>query len=431
MCEEKEKENEAKRLNTAQQNYLDGIDKLVRFYYQISSQDEDNWFSDKNIMLISKIFSRTIPKFTQSVCYRDGIGYKLRYSSKDTCININNNEFRKFIEIMGDFHKECLNERIHDVYKVTKTICSVDSLPVLNRDFKAIQKNFYYPVKLIRNKYDCKIFHDGISILVDSYRSYPNNELLDLIESGLDDPPSLQETFYVEIPVNSDLVYSLSSIDEHLAMEQDGVVSSPKTSEETKFSDAIRYIFAKYYTLFGSFDRIKICKYEKCRRLVVERKLGATDYCKKRSCRVLVHKIKQPKEALQCRERNNNWFRSIVNKINENIKKENKKTAKSRSIIRDEIKSNQGIAVKNEYGELVNVKYVSIKDCNQCNLYKTMRIKGGQCEIFTKNNDVVMKEIEEFKAKETKKREDKKKEKTKKTRNKDKRIKRSLPRKSK
>jgi hypothetical protein len=72
------------------------------------------------------------------------------------------------------------------------------------------------------------------------------------------------------------------------------------------FIHVIKYLLVKYQYLFGSFERIKICK--QCEKLFIEKQLGAGMYCGG-TCRKRHYDSLQPKEKRLCRERQNWWIR--------------------------------------------------------------------------------------------------------------------------
>jgi len=83
-------------------------------------------------------------------------------------------------------------------------------------------------------------------------------------------------------------------------------VSSPGyLNKETDFFDVIKYILVKYFSLFGSFDRIKVCK--NCNRMFLEKKYGYSIYCSDK-CRVNFNVASEPKEIIRCRARQNRWL---------------------------------------------------------------------------------------------------------------------------
>jgi hypothetical protein len=83
------------------------------------------------------------------------------------------------------------------------------------------------------------------------------------------------------------------------------IVSSPGyLKEKTDFIDVIKYILVKYVSLFGSFNRIKVCK--NCGKLFLEKKYGHGIFCNT-LCRVNFHIESEDKNIFRCRARQNRW----------------------------------------------------------------------------------------------------------------------------
>ena len=79
----------------------------------------------------------------------------------------------------------------------------------------------------------------------------------------------------------------------------------------TDFLGLLRYFLVNYYLAFdSSFDRIKACGYDKCRKLFFEKKSGSAEFCSK-ICRRA--RYKENDETFNCRERQKAWIRSKIN----------------------------------------------------------------------------------------------------------------------
>jgi|GEM_PF-3623000 len=341
------------RLLPVQQNYLEGIKILIDIYYLLKSLDKKLWFSEKPIKMIASLFTLTISNFTQSVFYGDGCFYHLRYGKKDTEILINEAELKKFLQIVDNIYTETLNSSIKNTYHVIKATTSVDYLPVQNKQLKKLGQDLYFPTKKITKAFKCKIYDRKDPWYLNGEF---NSKIYDKIHSDLNQLPCLQEVFNIDINLDSSLHYSLSSFDSITASEHDNIVVSPQLNKKTTLSDAIRYIMAKFYTLFGSFNRIKVCLNENCKKLIIEKKYEAKLFCNK-ECRMIYNAYHQPREIRLCRERQNQWLR---NKLN-----------------------------GNDISPDIAPDHVHKEHCNTCK--KVM--KSGLCSILIKRNSKAIREI--------------------------------------
>lgn len=299
------------RLLPIQQNYLEGMKYLLEVYYLLSSLEEVHWFSDKPIQMIAKLFTFTIPNFSKSIFYWDGYTYHMKYGDKNTEIKITNLELKKFLKIVSAFYEDVSNNRICTAYNIKKSTMFIDSIPGRNEQLSSIKVT---PAKRITETFQCKIYrqpnpwHSDESFNIKVYDQIH----ADLFNGSDYEKPDYREAFFVDIDLDSRLIYTLSTIGPSSATDQDDIIMTPSTIEDTYFCDAIRYIFAKYFSVFGSFDRIKICLNHNCKRLFVEKKFGVKVFCGKK-CRMEYNANHQPRNVRLCRERQNQWLRGKLN----------------------------------------------------------------------------------------------------------------------
>jgi len=252
------------------------------------------------------MFGYTIPDFTRSAFYWDGFFYHLRYGKSGTWISINESEFNTFLKIFNDFHTELTQGTLKDAYCVRKSTISMDFMPMNDNKLPTLRQNFYSPLKKSPPFDECAIYYHKDPWYVNGeFDERIHKQILD----DLGEPSCIREVFYPDIDFDSHLIYTLSSLRTNLASENEEVITSPPPSEQTSFCDAIRYVIAKYYTVFGSFNRIKICKSDTCERSFIEKKIGSKLFCSNK-CRMEYNATHQPQDTLNCRNRQNQWIRN-------------------------------------------------------------------------------------------------------------------------
>ena len=90
--------------------------------------------------------------------------------------------------------------------------------------------------------------------------------------------------------------------------ERPGIIESPGHPVCRDFIKFVQAFFVKYQAVFGSFDRVKICRYEPCSKLFHVGRLGK-EFCSN-TCRAGHNTESEPKEVYRhCRERQNAWLR--------------------------------------------------------------------------------------------------------------------------
>ena len=130
------------------------------------------------------------------------------------------------------------------------------------------------------------------------------------MDSDLNSPPIFYEIFHVGAGSDSELSDVLFTTDLSMDPNEDPQIMSPKDGTRTSFIGVVRYFFVKYYMVFGSFDRLKLCK--SCEKLFLEKKLGHREFCSG-LCRKKYHDALQSPEKRLCRERQNSWIRYQFN----------------------------------------------------------------------------------------------------------------------
>lgn len=351
------------RLLPVQQNYLEGMKTLLGIYYLLKSLPNDQWFSDKVIKMIARTFSLTVSNFTKSVFYGDRLFYYLRYGESGTAITLDESQLKRFSKIFDDFQTEIVNGRIEEAYRVTRSSTSVDYLPIQNKELKHIKQDFYSPFTKITQSFSCKIYREKEPWYI---KGKTDSSIYKIIHSNLSQLPNYHETFHVDLNFDSHLVYTLSASGPHIIADlpdQLEVIESPSPAKETSFCDAIRYVIAKFYTIFGSFDRIKVCLNNDCQKLFVEEKLGT--FCCNMKCRMKYNVNRQPKQIRLCRERQNNWLRNQLKRKDITIK---------------------------DIDNLQDPNHVHKSDCDNC----IKQMKSGHCLCLQNKNSKSLLIIEKY-----------------------------------
>ena len=286
------------RFTVEQKRINEAMKLLIDLYYRFLETDPKDWFSDDTIQLIAKILDKTIPNFSPCLFFQEPSMF--RYRGKDERIRISEiqiNDFRIFMDLI---HTDISNG-IRDFFIISERIAKTQvrsNIKILSNaeQIESIDHN------KIPNMPLCKIIpplpKDANTKLVSEYLSFRNMTLNEL--------PAEYESFRLQ--VNRDC-----ALDKEFVLEDAGTISCPGyIKPEISFTKTIKYLLVKYQFLMESFERVKICK--QCKKLFVEKKLGAKEYCSG-TCRKKHHDSLQPKEKRLCRERQNKWinYQSLFN----------------------------------------------------------------------------------------------------------------------
>jgi hypothetical protein len=83
----------------------------------------------------------------------------------------------------------------------------------------------------------------------------------------------------------------------------------------TTFTQIARSVLVSYHLVFGSFERIKICK--QCNKLLFEKRAGRKDFCSD-DCE---RKFKQASPIYKCWNRQTAWIRRVAGKVGSQVRK--------------------------------------------------------------------------------------------------------------
>jgi hypothetical protein len=274
------------RFTIEQKNISGAMKLLIDLYHRFLETDEKDWFSDEIIHLMAKMFDLTIPNFSPCLYFQKSS--KFRFREKNESIRLSEFQIKDFLTLMNAFHAD-ISSGISSFFRFSERIVKTQVKADLNT-LSHVKHN------TIENMPLCKIIHP----ISEDADTDSQSEYYDTIYMTLNDPPDEYESFRLQ-------VMSDCALDNEFIPENGATVSCPGYTEaELPFMEAVQYLLVKYEYLLGSFERVKVCK--QCRKLFVEKKLGAGQYCSD-TCRKTHYDSMQPEEKRLCRERQNAWIR--------------------------------------------------------------------------------------------------------------------------
>ncbi len=251
------------RFTTEQKKFSEAMKLLINLYYRFLETGKEEWFSDATIQLVAKIFDLTIPNFSPCLYIREYSKFRFRGSNEG--IRISEVHIHDFLKFMKAIHTDISN-RIPGFFEFSERIvrtqvrANLNTLPPVEQ-IESVEHN------KIKNMKGCKI----IPPIPKEADTETLAEYLHTRNMTLNEQPDEYESFRL-------LVTRDSALDKEFLLEDGATISCPGyLKPEISFRSAVKYILVKYQFLFGSFERIKICK--QCEKLFVEKKLGAREYC--------------------------------------------------------------------------------------------------------------------------------------------------------
>ena len=321
------------RFTDEQLNFHQAMKGLIELYYimddireeKLSSPDskykkmksvnlrraQNRLAEDLIVEKIGKILSHAIPNFYPAI-YNE---YRLpsanfRYGIKGSYIKVGKYDILWLCRVMDALHTDCIMGTIQNAYELKKAIRTEDILA--SRLDEAIKITPNKSEKSAVRKKRPSIGKDLYIIRHNDKESFMRH--IDKLDADLNVniSKSYYDTFYVNFDFKCNLVLPLSKLGVNILDDQDEEITPPRSGDTTEFTDVIRYIFAKYYYLFGSFDRVKICIYPPCRRLFMEKKEGASQFCS-RNCRHYNFYVQLNDDQKNCMLRQNAWIKKFFN----------------------------------------------------------------------------------------------------------------------
>lgn len=274
------------RLSDEQRNLLKGMKLLIQLYYEIKPLTGNDLYSGRCIRMLHQVLYLTIPSFAPAVYVEEQP--RFHYGPKAE-ISISDHDWERFIHLMTTFRDRIMDDSLRDIFHIEDV--SLIKRVIIKKD-KPIEKFQFektYPL------YKAKRIPNYKIVLVRPYdmgplRSYPDYE--EIFRLDVDPESNLFEAFYTGSQLQEE-TYS---------------VKTPAFKGSISLHEAIQYIVSKFYTHFGSFERLKVCRY--CQRIFLEERSGRGLFCSTQ-CKQEFHR-KSDTEILKCRNRQNQWIRSQI-----------------------------------------------------------------------------------------------------------------------
>ena len=129
------------------------------------------------------------------------------------------------------------------------------------------------------------------------------------------------------------------------------------------FFEIVQSLLVNYHIVFGNFEYVKVCEWEKCQKLFIEKRKGRGRFCSKECQR----KFKQASPKYKCMNRQNTWIRREIPKIVEEVDRLRFKHEDIRPYNPSSVHVSEGVCEK----------------CGTC-------MKSGKCADLIKNNKKVL-----------------------------------------
>ena len=332
------------RFSTEQSRYFEGMKILIDLYYTHRDEDSvstvdnvnsyyeraDFCFSNEIVEKYIRLFSTTIPQFSPFICINRKRTITFVFRGQDYLMVFNPKMW--LVRYFDGLYQEILNKRfIHwNIYESSRETCNyhltpksgsitqgsskVKSLAFLMFDAahdksETVPELFQLTKKKKANTLECKT------------GQYFNEKELKgiadiLFRAGT--TPFTQETFTIRplSPFGSSVTTAISDkvpgpvkFHGQTFLKKRGVYYSPGHSDALGFPDFVQGMLIGFQAVFGSFERVKICKYKECRKLFMEKRLGKRDFCSP-TCKKKYNDTLQSRAKRLCRERQNAWLRN-------------------------------------------------------------------------------------------------------------------------
>jgi hypothetical protein len=330
------------RFTDEQRGYGQAMKLMIELYYQLKGMDPSllklgekpsTWLSTPLVMSMAEIFYLTIPNFSPCLYF---VKYcKFRYRGEGEEITITNGGILSFIEAMEAL-KSDISEKKARCFKIKEVIVeSHDRLDNESGD-SSPQPGEIGPDS--DEKSDCtevivesherpergsgdsgpqpmEIGPDGdgrlqCTIVSSIDKNCVNqDEISDHLtnpHAPLNDEPLRFDSFVLDVHDSHLLDFAAQNYDIYNAERSWSQIYSPGFyAKSVRLIDAVIYLLIKYQYLFGSFERVKVCK--QCNKLFFEKRLGAKEFCGG-LCRKHYNDILQVPEIRHCRDRQNQWL---------------------------------------------------------------------------------------------------------------------------
>jgi len=284
---------------------------LIEMYYMPSQER------------LFEIFGLTIPNFFPCVFYDGENAIQYRYTDYMFLQG-----FEYFRHFMSLFHKECANS-INCHFNIVGFDHEINNVSdPSNRNFSVTRKQvsaMYSKTPDEQRVYE--IWQQGLyefpRIFNVDMLMKDSKEEVKKIFSGVQYPPAHYERYHVlgitefgkllRIPILSEYLNWQSEINYPKDFPDDipVIIKSPGHPDSRNLIQFVQAFFVKFQAIFGSYDRVKICKYQPCSKLFYVGRIGK-EFCSNQ-CRMRYNAEGQSAEVRLCRERQNQWLRHWIN----------------------------------------------------------------------------------------------------------------------
>jgi hypothetical protein len=334
------------RLTDEQRALSAAVESMIELDGMLRRMKTKKWFSgivglnypDPIIKKLAEILSLTVENFLPCIFIKkDGI-FKLR--TGETGIKVYKRHIEGFMAIMDGLRADCQSCEAHPhmvtmknvIYEHPVNKSTTDNLIFFKRRKTAKKMELKDPAAI-------KILDDW------------TEEDYARMKKGLNAPASFNETFDLHYDLRSAFADSLQT-----EILSENNVGSPRENETIGLLQIVRYIFAKYYFEFRSFERIKGCQH--CGKVFIEKRTGRKMFCS-HICRKKHYDTAESDEKRKCRERQNAWIKYLVGNIRRF----------------QSMDGQDGVSTKN----------VVRGDCIRCSV-ALPNLKGGRCPALRKKN---------------------------------------------
>jgi hypothetical protein len=362
------------RRTDEQKVFAKGMEIILELYYLLKSLKRREWYSSQVINTMARLFHVTIPNFSPCA-YKQDVH---EFIYKKNNITVSHRDIESFQKHMDNLHNHRIEEimvqkaRRHiillnmsysiDIPKWSRAMKNKEQYELLSRVGPSFKSKWINPYSQTKTSKDL-----SIDIMPNTDSFLEKFQTLDATLGKIFDPD--YTTYY-----QSFLVLGTTNFAFKLISGDPCRISSPGSQTRATFLEIIKSIIVIHHVLYGSFDRIKICEYEKCKRMFYEKKHGAGKFC----CND--HKTKdnnerQPRPVRLCRERQNQWLRSKMNRADLVITDKNGREIQKPS-----------------------PRHVQKRECDDCIQYLKDKVKSGLCDVLRRYNKDAMRAIEKLPA---------------------------------
>jgi hypothetical protein len=284
------------RYTNEQRNLAEGMEILLKLYYRLKETDKKDWLTDSMVQLVGECAYKVIPTFKKCLYIKSPDHPRLKfYSPEGGVMNISKKDFRIFVYAMDAF----IEERKIEIITV-EGISHEFKRENYSRLRQKVIENVAIPKEVYRDSANFRFqsFTPGVRDEVSGEGHY----------NGLVSHPIYRETIHFHTSEESAFAKTLYSEGSAYGAE---ITPPLKTKHKNNFHDLLQYFFVKYIDVFESFDRIDLCDYKPCGKLVYKIRYGKRKFCCDK-CKTDNHKASQDNDKRLCRGSHNKWIDRIA-----------------------------------------------------------------------------------------------------------------------